>query len=56
MSDWDKMAKAFNFIEAVIPYLNDMAERGDYRAWALHEQVIAVLDEHGEEQANGLPQ
>jgi hypothetical protein len=45
MSDWDKMAKAFDFIEAVIPYLDEMASRGDYQAKMLHEQAVAVLEE-----------
>jgi hypothetical protein len=44
MSDWGKMAKAFDFIEAVTAYLNDIVKYGDYQAWALHEQVLSILD------------
>jgi hypothetical protein len=45
MSDWDKLAKAFDFIEAVIPYLDEMASRGDYQARTLHEQATAIEEE-----------
>ena len=44
MSDWDIVAAAFDFIEAVTPYLADMAERGDYQAKTLHEQAVAILE------------
>lgn len=45
MSDWDRVSAAFDFLEAVIPYLADMAERGDYQAKTLHQQAVAALDE-----------
>jgi hypothetical protein len=45
MSDWDKVSAAFDFIEAVTPYLKDMAERGDYQAKMLHEQAVAIEED-----------
>ena len=45
MSDWDRVSAAFDFLEAVIPYLDEMASRGDYQARVLHQQAVAVLDE-----------
>jgi|APGre2960657423_1045063.scaffolds.fasta_scaffold712910_1 hypothetical protein len=45
MSDWNKLSKAFDFIEAVIPYLDEMASRGDYQAKMLHEQATTIEDE-----------
>lgn len=44
MSDWDKVAEAFDFLEAVMPYLDEMASRGDYQAKTLHEQAVAILE------------
>ena len=44
MNDWDKVSAAFDFLEAVTPYLADMAERGDYQAKTLHEQAVAILE------------
>lgn len=41
----DKISAAFAFIEAVTPYLAEMAERGDYQAKALLEQAAAIEEE-----------
>ena len=44
MSDWEKLSAAFDCLEAVTAYLNDIAKYGDYQAWALHEQVLSQLN------------
>ena len=49
MSDWEKVEQAFNILEELEPFLSDLAERGDYKAATLHEQVMSILDE-GEDQ------
>lgn len=45
MSDWDKVSAAFDFIEAVTPYLAEMAERGDYQAKALLGQALEINED-----------
>lgn len=48
MNDWDKVSAAFDFLEAVTPYLDEMASRGDYQAKTLHEQAVVILEEEHE--------
>lgn len=45
---WERVALAFDFIEAVTPYLADMAQRGDYEAKTLHEQATTIEDKEEE--------
>ena len=47
---WKQVAEIFGFLKAVAKYLDEMAERGDYQAVALHNRVAAILEEHDEEQ------
>lgn len=43
--DEQQTSKVFDFIDAVKPYLSEMAERGDYQAKALLEQAEAIEEE-----------
>jgi hypothetical protein len=45
----EQTAEIFAFIQAVAPYLDDMASRGDHAAMHLHVVAVGVLAEHGEE-------
>jgi hypothetical protein len=46
----EQTAEIFGFINLLIPYLDDMAERGDHTALLLYTVAMGILAEHGEEQ------
>lgn len=41
----EQTAEIFGFLILAIPYLDEMASRGDYQAKTLHEQAVGILDE-----------